>query len=160
LSITTVGVLNLALTSKFVCAFWAPDGGREIYTSLGGTSLYAIFGGSRYPHLCQSILIVGVISGRETEEKLPSLLCGGGEPKGYRARVLTKPCLGGGAPVSWSSLLVLISASPSSLLPWPTSSFYRPRRGSTLGGSLEKESPDDGKTKHSTPVKSCSSVSV
>jgi hypothetical protein len=50
-----VGVLNLAPTSKFVYAFWAPDdvrSGRKIYTSSGGKYLHLVFGGLRYRHLC------------------------------------------------------------------------------------------------------------
>jgi hypothetical protein len=50
-----VGVSNLALTSKFVCMFWAMDGGNgghKINTSSGGMSLHPVFGGSRYQHLC------------------------------------------------------------------------------------------------------------
>jgi hypothetical protein len=43
------------------------------------------------------MLVVGVTSGRDREEKLPSLLCGGGGDKGYRAGVLTKSWLGDGA---------------------------------------------------------------
>jgi hypothetical protein len=49
------------------------------------------------------MLVIGVTSGREREERLPSLLCGGGGAKGYRAEVLTKSCLGGGAPAFRSS---------------------------------------------------------
>jgi hypothetical protein len=36
------------------------------------------------------MLVVGVTSGREREEKLLSLLHGGGGAKGYRAGVITK----------------------------------------------------------------------
>jgi hypothetical protein len=59
-----------------MCAFWVSDGvlgGRKIYTGLGRTSLHTVFGGSRYRHLCCSMLIVGVTSGREREEELTSL---------------------------------------------------------------------------------------
>jgi hypothetical protein len=53
--LVSVSVLNLAPTSKFVCTFWALDcvcSGRKIYTDLGGTSLHAVFGSSRYLYLC------------------------------------------------------------------------------------------------------------
>jgi hypothetical protein len=61
------------------------------------------------------MLIVGVTSGLEREEKLPSILCGGGGPKGYKAEVLTKPWHDGGASLSGSSLLVLVDAFFSSI---------------------------------------------
>jgi hypothetical protein len=50
-----VGVLNLAPTSKFVYALWAPDGvrgGRKIYTGSSETYLHLVFGGLCYRHLC------------------------------------------------------------------------------------------------------------
>jgi hypothetical protein len=132
------------------------------------------------------MLVVWVTGGRERKENLPSLLCGGGGDKGCRAGVLTKPWLGGGAPVSRSSLLVLVDASslllsvhpPSvsswlfrrSVVPpsvcgpsiglWLTSSFYKPRRGSPVDGFLEKESPRNGKTERFTLVKSRASISI
>jgi hypothetical protein len=48
------------------------------------------------------MLIVEVTSGQEREGRLPSLLCGGGRAKGYRAGVLTKSWLGSRAPTSGS----------------------------------------------------------
>jgi hypothetical protein len=73
------------------------------------------------------MLVLGVISRREMEEKLPSLLYGGGGPKGYRVGVLTKPWLSVGAPVSGSSLLVLVDVSLFLLrLMRPNFSIYRP----------------------------------
>jgi hypothetical protein len=117
------------------------------------------------------MLVVGVTSRREREERLPSLLCGGGGAKGYRAGVLTNSWLGDGASISGSS-----SVSPSSFcrfvcpssvcvcsslfIWWSTSSFYRPRRGSVSDGFLEKESPGNGRIECSTLVKSRASVSL
>jgi hypothetical protein len=46
------------------------------------------------------MLVVEVTSGREREERLLGLLCGGGGAKGYRSGVLTKSWLGNEAPVS------------------------------------------------------------
>jgi hypothetical protein len=112
------------------------------------------------------MLVVGVTSGREREEKLASLLRGGGGAKGYRARVLTRPWLCSGASVSGSSLMHPSSfrwfiLSPVHLFVWwPTFFFYRPRRGSTIGGFLVKESLGDSKTEHLNLVKSCLSMSV
>jgi hypothetical protein len=60
-----------------MCVFCGPDGvlsGRQIYTGLSETSLYPVFGGSRYRHPYCSMLVVGVTSEREWEE-LPCLLC-------------------------------------------------------------------------------------
>jgi hypothetical protein len=48
------------------------------------------------------MFVVEVTSERE---RLPSLLCGEGEAKGYRARVLTKSWLSGGALASGYSLM-------------------------------------------------------
>jgi hypothetical protein len=50
-SAPTVGVSNLALTSKFVCMFRASNsvrGGRKIYTGLSRTSLHTVFSGLGY----------------------------------------------------------------------------------------------------------------
>jgi hypothetical protein len=58
-----------------------------VYTGSSRISLHPVFGGSRYQHLCYSMLVVGVTSRREREEELPSLLCVG-EPKDYETEVL------------------------------------------------------------------------
>jgi hypothetical protein len=103
------------------------------------------------------MLVVGVTSAREREERLISLLCGRGRAKGYRAGVLTKSWLGDGA----SAFLLLSSICPSALCLWcPSSSFYRSRRGSTIDVFLEKKSPGDGKIECSTLVKSRASMSI
>jgi hypothetical protein len=44
-------------------------GGRKVYTGLGRTSLYPVLGDSHYQHLCNSMLVVGVISGLQVGEK-------------------------------------------------------------------------------------------
>jgi hypothetical protein len=59
--------------------FQGSDGvlsGHEIYIGLGRTSLHPVFGGSRYRHLCCSMLVVGVTSEREREEAPKSLVHG------------------------------------------------------------------------------------
>ena len=58
-----------------MCVFKASDGvsgGCKIYTGSGRTSIYPIIGGLRYLYHCRSILVVGVTSEREREERLPS----------------------------------------------------------------------------------------
>jgi hypothetical protein len=50
--------------------------GREIYTGSDRTSLHPVFDGSRYQHLCCSMLVVGVTSGQEREEAPKSLMRG------------------------------------------------------------------------------------
>jgi hypothetical protein len=61
-----------------MCVFWVSDGvlgERKVYIGSGRTSLYPIFGGSRYWHLCCSMLVVRVTSGLEASER------GGKAPK-------------------------------------------------------------------------------
>jgi hypothetical protein len=48
-------------------------------------SLHPFFGGSRYRHICCSMLKVGVTSGRAREEELLNLLCAA-RPNDYGTR--------------------------------------------------------------------------
>jgi hypothetical protein len=94
------------------------------------------------------MLVVGVTRGEERQERLTSLLCGGSGAEGYRAGVMSKSWHGDRAPVSGSSSMppsfrrsVRLSSVCACVCPvgwWSTSSFYRPRRGSAIGGFLEK----------------------
>jgi hypothetical protein len=80
------------------------------------------------------MLVVEVTSGREREERLPGLLCGGGGAKGYRVGVLSlglatgleSPSLRRCLPppfIGTSVRLLCVSLSDG------RPSFYRPRRG-------------------------------
>jgi hypothetical protein len=63
-----------------MCVFWALNGvlgGCKVYTGSGRMSLYPVFDGSRYQHLCCSMLVRGYKRTRE-EGELTSLLCVGG----------------------------------------------------------------------------------
>jgi hypothetical protein len=44
-------------------------GGRKVYTGSDRKSLYPVFGGSLHRHLCCSILVIGVTSELQANEK-------------------------------------------------------------------------------------------
>jgi hypothetical protein len=55
-----------------MCVLWATDdvlGGRKVYTSSGRMSLHPVLDGSRYQHLCCSMLVVGVTSGLQAGKR-------------------------------------------------------------------------------------------
>jgi hypothetical protein len=55
-----------------MCTFWAPYGvlgGHKVYTGSGRMSLHSVFGGSCYRHLYYSMLVVGVTSGLQANER-------------------------------------------------------------------------------------------
>jgi hypothetical protein len=55
-----------------MCVSWAPDGvlgGHKVYTGSARTSLHPVFNGSRYWHLCYSMLVVGIISGLQADKR-------------------------------------------------------------------------------------------
>jgi hypothetical protein len=136
------------------CARWA----HGLYCS-GRMSLHPVFDGSRYRHLCCSMLVVGVMSGLQASErgrKGSQVSYEGVSLKTTELESYAKPWLWPpGLQVSPGvcgclllSVFYLRSSSvrlglsrfiqPIPLFMWPTSSFYRPRQGSSVGGPLRR----------------------
>jgi hypothetical protein len=145
----------------------APDGvlgGCKVYTGSDRMSLHPVFGGSRYQHLCCSMLVVWVTSELQVNEggrkgsqisyagvvlkttKLESYAKLWLRLPGFQAYSRVYGCLLSSVFCMGPLGCILGSSSVSLLLySWSTSSFHRPRWGSAVYGSLKKEPLYHGK---------------